>query len=398
MQNDPIGRDRDGLLLVANWRSDVGYAWWFMERIWLALAEVHAGAGGKVHIIYPEVRGIPPAVAAAGIKVHQLDFSDEKRESRERLERLIRDERIGAVYLTDRAALDRTYARLRRWGVKVLVNNDQTPGDRTASMPRKLVKFLLQRLQVFSCDLYIAPSEFVMRRFRDVYQLPRNKCILIPNGIEPVEVEGADRDYVRREFALPTSAVVVVSLSRAVHYKGVASIIECADRLINGDGHDHVYFVHCGDGPDMQEFRELVARRGLEGRFFLPGARPDYRRILASSDIAMHASHGEGFSLAVLECMSAGLGMLVPDNSGNREAIEHDVSGFRFRPGDLDQASDFLRRLVTDVDVRVRLGAAARRTVLERFTLDETLRRFKQDVAPVLLRGCTIGAPSLSTT
>ena len=376
--------DASGLLIVANWRSDVGYAWWFMERIWIALAEEFARKGGRTHIIYPKLQGIPAGVSGAGITAHELDFSDRSAGNLRRLHALIRRERINAVYLTDRTALDPVYALLRAWGVRRIVNNDQLPGDRTISRSRVALKALAHRLRLFSCDLYIAPSKFVMDRFTRIYGLPADRCLLIPNGIEPIDLAAADRDHVRREFAIPAEARIVTSLSRAVHYKGIGFIIDCADRLVNGEGRTDLYFVHCGDGPDLEEFRGRVRSLKLEHRFFLPGARPDYRTILAGSHIAMHASQGEGFSLAVLECMSAGVGMLVPDNSGNREAVEHNVSGYCYDPGNVDAGVSFLARLLDDEGERRRLGAGARAAVLERFTLDRTLRTFQQTAGRML--------------
>ncbi|HEX6693822.1 MAG TPA: glycosyltransferase family 4 protein [Longimicrobiales bacterium] len=376
--------DASGLLIVANWRSDVGYAWWFMERIWVALAEAFSRHGGHTHIIYPRLLSVPARIAGARIATHELDFSDRSPGNLSRLRELIQREHIKAVYLTDRNPLDPIYALLRGWGVQRIVINDQLPGDRTISRAKVAFKALAHRLRLFSGDLYIAPSKFVMDRFNRVYGIPSDRCLLIPNGIEPIDPATADRNHVRREFGIPADAKIVTSLSRAVHYKGIGFIIDCADRLVNGEGRADLYFVHCGDGPDLEEFRGRVRALGLEHRFFLPGARPDYRMILAGSDVAMHASQGEGFSLAVLECMSAGLGMLVPDNSGNREAVEHNVSGYCYVPGDVDEGVSSLRRLLDDDTERQRLGAAARAAVLEKFTLDHTLASFQQTAGRVL--------------
>jgi glycosyltransferase involved in cell wall biosynthesis len=374
----------NGLLLVANWRSDVGYAWWFMERIWIALAEQHARRGGRTHILYPQVRGVSAGIEAAGIQVHELDYADRSKANVARLTELIRREGIEAIYLTDRGALDRLYPELRRAGVRRVIMNDQTPGDRSASGPKRLLKSVVHRLGMYSCDLCIAPSEFVLQRCLDVYALPREKCVLIPNGIEPIAVEAADPGYARREFGIPANSTVVVSLSRAVHYKGLGFMIECAERLVADEGRTDLYFIHCGDGPDLETFREQVRTAGLEGRYFLPGARPDYRKILPSSDIALHASAGEGFSLAVLECMSAGLGLVMPDNSGNREAATDGESALFFAPGDLEAATRRLRELMDDAGLRRRLGDAARARVLERFTLEQTLRGFQEAVGRCL--------------
>jgi len=374
----------NGLLIVANWPSDVGYAWWFMERIWVELANRQAAAGGTTHIIFPEVRGVSRTLADLPAVVHELDFSERTPANRKRLRKLIAQHDIRAVYLTDRASLDPWYALMRIWGIRVIVNNDQTPGDRDTSRFKRVAKSSLHRLRLFSPDLSVAPSGFVLDRFTRIYGLPAGRCRLIPNGVEPIEISNFDPGYVHREFGLPDDAVVVVSLSRAVEYKGIPLIIACADRLINDEGRRDLYFVHCGDGPDIDAFRARVAELGLTKHFLLPGARPDYHSILPSCDIALHASKGEGFSLAILECMSAALPILVPDNSGNREAVDHGVSGFCYEAGSVDAILAALRDLLDNADLRQRVGSAAREAVLQRFTLQRTLNRFATEVSPLL--------------
>jgi len=386
MRASPEGT-RPALLIVANWRSDVGYAWWFMERIWAALAEEFNVRGGKTHIIFPKVGALSPILRAAPVAVHELDYSARTRENKARMERLIHQEQIRSIYLTDRSTLDFFNAQLRLWGIERLVVNDQTPGDRHTSLFRRTAKALLHSIRVFSCDLCVAPSRFVWDRLLTVYALPSSRCVLIPNGIDPPDLAAADPGYAHRVFDLPDDAKIVVSLSRAVHYKGIGFIIDCADQLINRDGLENLYFLHCGDGPDLDAFREKVHNLGLERRFLLPGARPDYREILPSCDVAFHASQGEGFSLAVLECMASNLAILVPNNSGNREAVEHSISGYLYQPGNLKEAVGHLTTLLKDDNVRDSLGRAARGTVLEKFTIERTLAAYREIVAGFLFSG-----------
>lgn len=374
----------NGLLLVANWRSDVGYAWRFMERIWVTLAESQAVAGGQSHLIYPEVGVVPDRIKEAPIEIHEIDFGNRTRGSKRLLKRLIHDEGIRSVYLTDRAHLAPFYGLLRLWGVRSIVNNDQMPGDRTTSRVKGLLKGFAHRLHAFTPDLNIAPSEFVARRFREIYGLPDSRTVVIPNGIEPIDTEHSDPNYAHRKFKIPEDATIVVSLSRATDYKGIPLIIACADRLIRHGRRDDLFFVHCGDGPDLEGYRNQVKQLGIETNFFLPGAQQDYRDILPSCDIGIHASKGEGFSLAILEMMSAGLPILVPANSGNKEAVEHGRSGLCYRPGDIDAMSENLEMLLANRDVRRRIGTAARSAVLERFTLERTLRLYREIVAPLL--------------
>lgn len=62
------------LLLVANYESDVGYAWWLMETFWVWLADIAARQGQKTFLIYPKVTTVPASIASSSIGVSELIF------------------------------------------------------------------------------------------------------------------------------------------------------------------------------------------------------------------------------------------------------------------------------------------------------------------------------------
>jgi glycosyltransferase involved in cell wall biosynthesis len=118
---------------------------------------------------------------------------------------------------------------------------------------------------------------------------------------------------------LPENASVVVSSGRVHSYKGIAFILRLAAELIVSRGRDDLYFVHLGDGPDMDRYRLMAGDLALHGRFIFAGRRSDVRSILPSCTVALHASDGEAFSLAILEFMASGLPPVVPNHCGNAE-------------------------------------------------------------------------------
>jgi glycosyltransferase involved in cell wall biosynthesis len=58
---------------------------------------------------------------------------------------------------------------------------------------------------------------------------------------------------------------------------------------------------------------------------------------------------------------------VVYDTGGSREGLRHGETGFLVKPGDLRSAVEYLRRLVTDPELRERMGRAGRAFVRERF-------------------------------
>lgn len=88
--------------------------------------------------------------------------------------------------------------------------------------------------------------------------------------------------------------------------------------------------------------------------------------LYRAADVILNTSHSEGLSNSVLEAMAAGRPVLAADIAGNRAALHHLQDGILYK----DRA-DFIRwveLLTTSPWMRARLGTAARRVAVSRFS------------------------------
>jgi len=60
-------RSRKNVLLVANWKSDVGFAWWLMENFWVQISLITDSSNKRSYLIYPELLGIPDSISSSSI-------------------------------------------------------------------------------------------------------------------------------------------------------------------------------------------------------------------------------------------------------------------------------------------------------------------------------------------
>jgi glycosyltransferase involved in cell wall biosynthesis len=98
--------------------------------------------------------------------------------------------------------------------------------------------------------------------------------------------------------------------------------------------------------------------------------------LLSGADIFVLPSRNEGQPMALLEAMANGMAVVVSDVGGIPEMVEDGRSGLLVPPDDPDALAAALRRLLSDVDLRELLGAAARERVLDRFDINVVWRRF----------------------
>lgn len=377
---------RQNVLLVANYPPDVGYAWWLMENFWIQIDELVDELDGNCVLAYPAPGDLPEQIESSRIDPTVHDWDDRSPGNLLDLRELLRRRQIGTVYLTDRPYYDWLYALLRAWGVDNIVLHDHMPGERSSVPGWKMaLKRAIHRLRIFSCHLYIGVSEFVRRRFVNVAGIPEARVTHVHNGVTVPEQASPAHD-VRKATGADDRSVLVVSVGRAHRYKGIDFMIDTAREVLDRCERD-VRFLHVGDGPHLEEFRERVKAERLEDRFHFAGHRDDVFSVLLASDIAFHASRGEAFSLAVLEYMAAGLPVVLPDHCANPEAVEHDTDGLLYMPHDLRHSTEHLLALVEDEERRRRLGDSARRKWASRFRLEHCNERFRRVMGPTLQAG-----------
>lgn len=131
-----------------------------------------------------------------------------------------------------------------------------------------------------------------------------------------------------------------------------------------------------GDG-EGDELRALAAELGAADRLECPGwlnAEQMAGELRRASIFAL-PSHQEGVPIALLEAMSHSLPVLTTPVGGIPEVIESDRNGLMVTPGDVDAIEVALERLLRSSAERERLGAAARATIAERYSLESTIER-----------------------
>lgn len=358
------------ILLVGNWPSDTGYAWWLMETFWLAISRKYQNQC-RTLVCYPTVTTVSKRLVAENMQIVEFDFCNP---NPLRLLSFLKRHRIGCIYLTDKNYMSWRYLLLRVFGVRRIVLHDHSPGLRTASSTfMRLLKTIVARMPVFNADAYIAVSDPILRRLVDVACLPAKKCYLVRNGIDVGSIVNAPCGRIRLELDIPADAILVVSCGRMTRYKDIQTTIKGADILVNKQGMRHVFFVHCGDGPERSALTRLIKGLNLQRNVFLIGMRDDIPSILKSTDIAVHPSQGEGLSLSILEFMCAGLPLIVSDDPTVSQTVTHNLTGLLFRTGSAEDLAVKLHYLAQSKSARMFLGENAAAEVKKNYTLDGTV-------------------------
>jgi glycosyltransferase involved in cell wall biosynthesis len=197
------------------------------------------------------------------------------------------------------------------------------PGYLVSPQARARGAFARRRRQ-----LWVAISEDNRRQLMRAFDIEASTRIpVVRNGRDlpvawrhpaPDMVHGA-RAALRAELGILPESRVVLTVARLSAPEGHLDLLG-AIALLPGS-HADVHFVWAGDGWEHDRLQTAIAAAGLSKRVHLIGYRADVPALLYASDLFVFPSHSEGYSLAVIEAMSAGLPIIAADASSNPEQL-----------------------------------------------------------------------------
>jgi glycogen(starch) synthase len=198
----------------------------------------------------------------------------------------------------------------------------------------------------------------------DIYDLEERRISVIPNGIDPLDLQPVDDlDTLRARFAARDERLLLL-VGRLVYEKGFQLALEALPGLIERVG--GVRFLVAGSGTHEAELKRQAQQLGLLDHGTFMGWIGDdvLHSLYRIADLCVVPSIYEPFGLVALEAMASGCPCIVADTGGLREVVPHDEVGLRFTARDPQSLADMVERLLTDDELRGRLVAEASEHVL----------------------------------
>jgi glycosyltransferase involved in cell wall biosynthesis len=158
--------------------------------------------------------------------------------------------------------------------------------------------------------------------------------------------------------------------------KGIRFLIEAAAILKRR--FPDLRVVLAGDGFERPALERLARERGLADDCIFLGWVPnaDLPRYYQAAAVSVIPSLEEGFGIPAAEAMGCGIPVVASDAGGLPEVVEDGVTGFVVPKGNVDALVDAIGRLLSDEEMRARMGRAARERAVRLFDWDVTARAF----------------------
>ena len=167
----------------------------------------------------------------------------------------------------------------------------------------------------------------------------------------------------------PEGLPVIMLPARLLWDKGVGVLVEAA-RLLRGKVEARVALVGAPDKGNPNTVDEASLRLWQEeGLIEWWGWHDDMAPVYAQAAIVvLPTMYGEGVPTTLLEAAACAKPIVATDIPGCRAVVVHGRNGYLVPPNDPQSLADALAGLVSDPDLRARMGQQGRQLVVDKYT------------------------------
>ena len=261
-----------------------------------------------------------------------------------------------------------------RWGVPLVhsmhtmakVKNDAlAEGD----CPEPHARVIGEEQVVEAADRLIASTDLEAKQLIELYDADPGRVDVVHPGVDLDVFRPVPQAEARRALGLPVDADVLLFAGRIQPLKAPDVLLRAVAALLEREpGRRSRTIVPVVGGPSgsgldkPQALADLAVHLGVADvvRFVPPVSQAELARWYAAATLVAVPSYNESFGLVAVEAEATGTPVLAAAVGGLTTAVRDGHSGLLVGTHRTDDWADALQRVLTDDELRARLGAGAR--------------------------------------
>lgn len=237
----------------------------------------------------------------------------------------------------------------------------------------KLERNLYRRFALPAAQALVVPSRTLEAVALRTWRQPPARVQRIANGIDVALYTAKPDPKAIPGFVRDERDVVIGALAGLHSVKDLPLLVRACGGL---SGRFRLVIV--GEGPERERIGQAAAAMGIADRVHLPGLLPEPHNYIGLFDILALSSHSEQFPISVVEAMAAGLPIASPPVGDVPLMVAADNLPFITEYAGEVRLRDALQALVTDPELRARIGAANQAKARAEYDEATMIRRYAE--------------------
>lgn len=229
-----------------------------------------------------------------------------------------------------------------------------------------LIKYLT-KFVFNNADSIIVVSESMVKDLEKHFDIGK-KAVVIPNGVVLSLYKGIKNQDGQKLQNL-------IFIGRLHRSKNIPVLLKAMKELESKLPKLKLTIV--GSGSEEGYLRSLAGKMGLRDRVVFAGEveRSKIPQLLSKSSVLVLPSEREGFGMALIEAMAAGLPVIGSDTGGISNIIKEGHTGFKFPVGDFGKLATLIYTLLKDKGLYRKISANAEKEAYDNYSIYKVAKK-----------------------
>lgn len=238
-------------------------------------------------------------------------------------------------------------------------------------IPYGLKIYVQDQIRLRRADKIIAVSDLVRDSLLSEYFLPREKVEVVYNGIDVEKFQITNnKSQIKKDLRIEKEKVLLY-VGRIEKEKGLEKLLRAVSNLKFKI--ENLKLIIVGDGEYLEELKVQAEKLGITDKVVFTGRVP-YENVpsyYAAADVFVLPSlRQEGLPMTLPEAMASRLPVVASRIGGIPNAVKDKETGFLVEPGNVEELSERLFKVLKNDNLREQLGEKAINLAKQKFSRD----------------------------
>jgi glycosyltransferase involved in cell wall biosynthesis len=241
---------------------------------------------------------------------------------------------------------------------------------------------ILHRYTYGRLDRVLAISNVIHRYVVATTPIAPEKVLTLHDAVDLSQFNPAsvDRQAVRASLGIPPGMLLFGFVGRFSPGKGHEELLDAAALLVKKGRTFHLGVAGEASHGEEQYATEIRARAhtlNLDANVTFLGYRADIPAVMSAFDVLVFPSHAESFGVVLIEGMAMERPVVATNCDGVVDIVVDGETGIMVPPKDAKRLAEGMDALLQDPSLRVRMGAAGRKRVMDLFDQEKQIGRIE---------------------
>lgn len=226
---------------------------------------------------------------------------------------------------------------------------------------RMFIFRLAERITAGITDRLIALTEGEKRESVGFGVGRPEQWVVIHSDVDLRGVKVKPREELRKYFAVKDNALVIGTVARLEHVKGVRYFVKAVPLILermDPETRAAAAFMIVGDGSEKKMLEGLAERLRVRDKLIFTGLRTDVMDVMNAMDIYVQPSLNEGMGKTLVQAHFLKLPIAATRVQGIPDVVLDGKSGILVPPADPEALAGAVSRLASDAALRKSMGEA----------------------------------------